>query len=162
MFLTEDDLFSLKEVLQEMTDSFGKTSKIYYHPVLVDCENCTDTIGNKTTNTWSHGGPMPLPCSFCNGTRKIPQFTTENIKMVIDWQPKEYKNNLGGIALDFKVIKARILLYDLPKVLQANEIEVDLPSSNYQKGFYKHLSNSPDTGAIISQAYSIIFLERVR
>lgn len=161
-FLTSDNIAALKEVLVSMTNSFGKTCKIYYHPILVDCDSCTDTIGNKTTNTWSGGGPVPLPCDMCNGSGKKPQFVTENIKIVIDWSPKEYSRNISNINLDFAVIKCRIMLYDLPKVLAANEIEVDLPSGNYQKGFYRLMSNTPDTGGILSQSYSFLFLKRVR
>lgn len=160
--LDSAQLSELKVVLGQLTETSAKECRLSYQPIMVDCEACASIsdIGNKPNNTWLHGGPFL--CSNCNGTRKKPQSVTENVKLVIDWSPKEARLLGATVEMPFGVIKCRGYLYDLPKVSKALEIEVDLPSSPYVKAVYKMSDFPIDAGAVMKGSYFLAILSRLR
>ena len=66
-----------------------------------DCNNCVyDPIGRKSSNVYEAGGPVPFPfgglCPMCNGQGKKPVVSTENVKVIIVYNPKEFDKVLKG------------------------------------------------------------------
>ncbi len=62
-----------------------------------DCINCTyDPIGNKSSNIFQDGGPMPFgfsqTCPMCNGAGKKPIISTEDINIIVVFDPKQFVN----------------------------------------------------------------------
>ncbi len=165
-FLSSEAQTAIKGILGDMIRNFGKECKLHYHPIMVDCEACAGItqIGNKSSNTWTHGGPLPLAgntCGICNGTNKKPQETTENIFMVVNWNVSSTNRIATNITLPYGLIQCRAFLFDLPKIRQAEKIEISLPSSNYDKGFYKWKAGTSDAGAISQMDYMLFYLERI-
>ena len=58
-----------------------------------DCNNCVyDPIGRKSSNVYEAGGPVPFAfgglCPMCHGQGKKPVVSTEDIKVIIVYNPK--------------------------------------------------------------------------
>tara|TARA_R110000824_G_scaffold130213_6_gene291986 strand:- start:595 stop:1122 length:528 start_codon:yes stop_codon:yes gene_type:complete len=59
------------------------------------CVNCLyDPIGQKSSNRFQNGGPVPFPfggiCPLCNGNGKRPITSSENVKLAVIFEPKQF------------------------------------------------------------------------
>lgn len=62
-----------------------------------DCINCVyDPIGRKSANTYQAGGPIPFHfgtiCPMCGGNGKRPVESTEDIEVLLVYNPKDFIN----------------------------------------------------------------------
>ena len=103
------------------------------------CVNCVyDPIGQKSSNRFQNGGPVPFPfqgiCPMCNGGGKRPVESSENVKLAVIFEPRDF------IALDTHVNTADGYIQTLakkamtPKLRRAKEIIVATDIS----GFFSH------------------------
>ena len=88
------------DAIGSMLDSVACTVPCTLEYGVTKYENCTncvyDPIGRKSSNTYQAGGPVPFPfgglCPMCNGEGKRPVISTENINVIIVYNPKEFMN----------------------------------------------------------------------
>lgn len=163
--LSDSQRLALREGFDSLIGFFGKTCKLVYKPILVDCTNCNRTAINTYTNTvWSHGGPLRVDqqgCVYCGGTGKKAQEQTDNIVLSIAWLPKDFIQVPAGIVLPAGTIQSRGYLTDLPKVQQAIEMQAQVPIENYTIGRYKLNTEAFDAFGIVQERYFIAFWNRI-
>lgn len=165
--LDSSQIAAIKLKLDEMISTVGKVCKLYYHSVNIDCENCVNQtqIGKKSKNAWRHGGPLPFSvqgCPICGGTGKMAQESTENITMVINWDTKSIVKNIApNVIFPFSIIQTRGYIYDLPKVLKCEDMEVQLPMGHMVAAKYKLINSPTDAFSVIQEKYFLATWERI-
>jgi len=92
------------------------------------CVNCSyDPIGQKSANSYLDGGPAPFPfggiCPMCNGAGKHPVESTENINLMVIWNPKEFIN-VGTVNVAEEMIQTLTFKNVTYKIKNAREIQV--------------------------------------
>lgn len=72
---------------------------IYGDTLWTDCENCIfDAIGNKSSNRYAAGGPIPFSfgiCPVCFGIGRIPDEQTASVNLSIIWDYREWISFAG-------------------------------------------------------------------
>jgi hypothetical protein len=104
-----------------------------------DCNNCVyDPIGQKSSNRFQSGGSLPFPfgsiCPMCDGRGKKGVEATENIKLMVIFDSKQFVN-IGGVANPEGVIQVLTFSDRSDKLARAKEIRVttDVSTSRYER-----------------------------
>ena len=119
--------------------------KIYYGVTKYqDCTNCVyDPIGQKSSNRFQDGGPVPFPfgtiCPVCNGDGKKPVETTEDIKLMVIWDEKQFMN-AGTVNNPEGSIQTMTFSNNIPKLVRAKEIVVNTDLGSYGRYRYQRCS----------------------
>ena len=93
-----------------------------------DCNNCVyDPIGKKSSNVYEAGGPVPFPfggiCPVCNGLGKKPVISTEDIKVIIVYNPKEFVNYDTSVNVQEGTIQTMAKLSLMSKFQRAKTLK---------------------------------------
>ena len=114
-----------------------------------DCSNCIyDVIGNKSSNKYQSGGPVPFPfgsiCPMCNGRGKRGIESTENINLMVIWDNKQFVNTGTVNSASGDLVQTITFDENTPKLLRAKEVIImsDKPSLGRQR-FERHSSPEP-------------------
>ena len=89
LFTLSDDVKKIaQDAIDDLIDQLGKDCLLVYPPLPSACVNCViDPIGNKSSNHWTSGGPMPFPngsiCPLCDGRGYHFSEITIPIKLLI-------------------------------------------------------------------------------
>lgn len=115
-----------------------------------DCANCVyDPIGQKSSNRFQDGGPVPFPfgtiCPMCNGNGKRPIETSEDIKLMIIWDHKEFMN-AGTVNNPDGMIQTVTFASNIPKLKRAKEIIVNSDQASYGRYRYERASEPQPCG----------------
>lgn len=168
-FLEDADIAEFKEDFDQMIREFGKTCVLIFPPKIVDCDNCNLTVGGNPKNIWRHGGPTPiagnLNCGLCSGSGKISSEVTEEIKMIVNFA-STLKQNLkdrdaGTISMPKSIIESRGFIYDLPKIINCLEMELQPSIHSIVKARYRLLNSPTDFFSILSDRYFMATWERI-
>ena len=112
-----------------------------------DCANCIyDPIGNKSSNRFQSGGPVPFPfgtiCPMCGGNGKRGVETSESLNMMVIFDAKQFVN-IGTIANPDGMIQVITFSDRAPKLRRAKEIVV---TTDEFSGRYERISSPQPCG----------------
>ena len=94
-----------------------------------NCTNCVyDPIGRKSANRYQDGGPAPFPfgtiCPFCNGNGRRPLTSSENVKLAVIFEPKQFLEINTPVNTADGFIQTLAKKTMTPKLQKAKEIIV--------------------------------------
>lgn len=165
-----------KQVIQDVLDDFlvnnadggmGKTCLIVYPPKVTRCTNCIyDATTNRSSNRPRSGGPVPFAmggtCPLCSSKGMMEEAVTEEITLKCNWEFKKFYSPPGDLKLRVpnSVVETKGYLSDLPKLLKAQYLVVNLPIAPYMRQSYTLLGEPGDPGNIIQGRYFLAYWER--
>lgn len=93
------------------------------------CTNCRyDPIGRKSANIYQDGGPMPFAfgstCPACGGSGKRAVISTEEIRAIVVYEPKDFMNFSKNLNHADGYIQTMGKISLMPKFQQAQSIIV--------------------------------------
>lgn len=133
----------------DLINGFGKDCQLVFPgSPMQPCNNCVlDSFTKKSTNVYLTGGPQPFMqgtlCPVCGGKgmRQAPA-VTQTIRMIVRWNPSDFKVLPGNIEMPFGEIETEGLMVNLPLVQQSRVMYVDLPVMPVIRARYE-LSGQP-------------------
>lgn len=167
LFTLTDDIKNIaRDAIDDLIDQLGKTCTLVYPPKWVDCANAaTDPVGHKGANRWVNGGASqfnPLGvCSLCNGEGKIAQEVTDDVVMLLAWEPsKFFVKSPAYVDVPKGQIQTKGYITDLPKIMKARQMIVQ-PSLESTIRWRFELAGEPiDPGNIIQGRYFVALWNR--
>lgn len=165
----------MQSVLDDLINEFALECRLVYPPSYASCDNCTaDILGINSSNHWKTGGPMPFPdmttCPLCGGTGKRANEATELINLKCVFNPiferqlpglKNLQLDKINIRLANAILKTRGFMTDVPKVMRATELIVNIPIEGYIRAKYTRITEPLDKNTFVSGRYFNCFWERV-
>lgn len=168
IFSLTDDIKQIAEfAIDDLIDQLGKTCRLIYPPIASPCVNCLfDPIGNKSSNTWTNGGPIPFEngstCPMCDGSGLHFNSMTKDIKVLVANSPKDFFQKLPAhIQLPDGSIQTKGYMKDLPDVLQTRKMVFQLDIEGLIKYTYELLGEPIDQGNIVQGKYWVANWTRV-
>ena len=117
IFTLSNDIKQIAQnAIDDLIDQLGKDCLLSYPPFPELCNNCIlDPIGNKSSNHWTNGGPIPFPnggiCPLCNGDGYHYKEVTKSIKLLISNSPSQWFVKMpAGIQVPAGSIKRKVML----------------------------------------------------
>lgn len=142
-------------------DALTLPCTIYYGTTKYeDCSNCVyDPIGQKSSNKFQDGGPVPFPfgniCPVCDGRGKRGIESTENIKLMVIWDHKQFVN-VGTINNPEGLVQTMTFVSNTPKLKRAKELIINSDQASY--GRYRYQRDSePEPCGFSSEFVSCIW-----
>lgn len=119
-----DDLLQSKE-----NGGLAKRCILVYPPKWVACVNCVPGPGGVSSNRWVTGGPIPFQdgslCPLCDGNGKRADEVTDEVYLQIASEPAHFFIRIPvHVQVPAGTIQAKGFVWDLPKVLQAQQLIV--------------------------------------
>lgn len=168
IFTLSDDIKLIAEyAIDDLIDQLGKTCQLIYAPTPSPCPNCVfDPIGNKSSNTWINGGPIPFEngsdCPSCNGQGLHFTSLTKSVKLLIANSPKDFFQRLpANVQLPSGSIQTKGYMRDLPDVLQTRKMVVQLDIQGLIRYTYELAGEPIDQGNIVQGKYWVANWSRV-
>jgi len=168
LFDISDEIRSVAaDAISDLIDQLGKDCNLIYPPVFESCVNCIfDEIGNKSSNHWRNGGPIPFPngsmCPYCNGAGQHATETFKNVKLLISAPPKEFLKSLPTtLQVPDGVISTKGFIDDLPDVLQCRKMVAQVNIQNIIKYTYELFGEPMDTNNIAQSKFWTAYWRRV-
>jgi hypothetical protein len=173
IFSLDDDT---KQVISDALDDIlantnvgglGKTCKLVYPERYVSCPNCIpDTFGGKSSNRYRTGGRIPFTatqaCPVCSGAGKAALEVSEEITLKCNWEPKSFIRPVKNLQINipYSIVETKGYMTDLPKILKATALIINLPIAPYIKQTFRLLGEPGDPSNIIQGRYFIATWER--
>jgi hypothetical protein len=115
-----------------------------------DCANCIfDAVGNKSSNKFQDGGPMPFPfgqlCPMCNGAGKRGITSSDPINLMVIWDYKEFIN-VGTVNQPEGMIQTITFKRHTAKLKRAKEIMVATDLQAYAQHRFERMSEPQPCG----------------
>ncbi len=147
-----------------MIDKLGKNCQVRYHGKVEDCPNCIfDPIGNKSSNRHQAGGPIAFPrgtvCPMCMGSGKRIFTQTEVIKMIVEWNPRDFQRFNINVDSPDAVAKTTTYARYTDELERAEEIIIDSDKAGIRPYKCKRLREPQLTGLKESR-YVIAYWQR--
>lgn len=155
------------DAITDLIDQLGKTCSLIYPPTYESCGNCLfDSIGNKSSNHWRNGGPLPFPngsmCPYCSGVGQHARELTKDIVVLITAPPKEFLKNLpSNLHVPDGIIMTKGKIADLPDVLQSRKMISQKNIQNIMKMTYELFGEPIDTNNIAQGKFWSAYWRRV-
>lgn len=169
IFTLTDDILSLaQDAFDCLIRELGRTARLYFAPLYIPCNNCgPNPLGNIPRTVWITGGPAYFAngslCPLCGGDGSLQQEQYEDIRLIINWNPKEFDkewlNSITRIPKD--AIQAKGWISDLPKVSQCIYMHADIALQNLGNYHFKLISPPICPGNIIKHRYFTSIWERI-
>lgn len=156
-----------QDAIDDLIDQLGKDCLLIYPPLPEPCNNCIlDPIGNKSSNYWVSGGPIPFPnggiCPSCNGSGYHFTETTKAIKLLIANSPSEwFVKTPSNIQVPDGTIQTKGYVTDLPDVLQSRKLIVQVGLQPIIRYVYDLKGEPIDQGNIVQGRYWVGMWQRV-
>jgi hypothetical protein len=159
---------TVRQALDDLITELGKACRLVYPPRWVPCGDCIfDAVGNKSSNIWRTGGPVPFgagtTCPLCNGAGKSSQEVSEVVTMLCAWDPRDFYVPVP--RLDLRVpngfIQTKGYLTDAPKMSRADHAIFELPLENSLRQTFKLAGEPVDVSNIIQGRYCVATWKRV-
>jgi hypothetical protein len=149
----------------DLFDQLSRTCRLYYPPIMQLCNNCViDPIGNKSSNRWLDGGPMPFDlggiCPGCGGEGYHAQETYTDIQLLINEEPKKFAY-FGNVSIPDGNIECKCLVEDFPKIQKCDYMEKDTRASSYLRMKYKMVGEPIMPANIVQRRFVITLWERI-
>lgn len=166
--LDSDARAVLQQGFDDLITVFGKNCKLVYPPNWEYCSDCIwDQIGQKSSNRWRTGGPLPFSdgqiCPMCNGIgRRAVETQTETIKMTCAFLPKDFYFPMNDIDLrvPYGIIQTRFYLTDLPKIERCDHVLFQVDIQGVARRPYKLHQEPSDSFSIIQNRYAVCAWKR--
>lgn len=163
MILDSEQKKYAQDILDESISFFGKQCRLIYQPKYENCGCNFSGIGNKLDNVWHHGGPASIMgCVYCGGTGKRPVEISENLIMILDWNPSQFLLPAPQSFSPYDIVQSKGFLSDLPKILKCMEMRAQLPIEPYIISRYKLYGQPGDQDNIIQNRYFLAIWERIK
>jgi hypothetical protein len=168
LFTLPDEVLAIyRWSVESLIAQWGKVCRLVYPARWTPCPNCVwDAVGNKSSNRWKTGGPMPFPngqtCPLCNGAGRRAEEVSEEVKLLCAWDPRNFFYPAPTVDLrsPYAVIQTKGHITDLPKFLRADHLVFQLPLSGYGPQNYKLLDAPADRANILQNQYCLATWER--
>lgn len=156
----------IQECLDDIFTVFGKPCRVQYPPNSEACGNCEfDPIGQKSSNYYLHGGPVPFPnqsiCPCCDGAGFRAVQSVETITALIAWQPKSFWVPAPGIKVESGAIQIKCYLTDWPKLKRAESIVIQTGAEPFVTLKFRPAGSFSEPHQIVQNRYCVVTLERV-
>lgn len=164
--LTEDIRQIAKDAIDDLIDQLGKNCRLIYPSVETDCPNCIyDPTTNRSSGRYQAAGPRPFPngtiCPVCRGAGKLSADSSEVIKMLCQWNPRNYQQLPGNIQVPNSVLQTKGYLTDMPKVMRSRKMVLEIDIEQYNRFTFELWGEPIDQGNIIQGRYFIALWKRV-
>lgn len=164
MFEISDDIrASAEEGFNDLIDQLGKVCRLYFPPIFVECTNCNfDPIGNKSSNVYKHGGPMPfhaMDCPMCNGQGKKPSENYVDITMTANVTAKPF-SMAANVRYPDGLVETRGYIASLPQVLRCDYMICATLIEPYRRYRYKLYGEPIDPFSIVPGKYFVALWQR--
>ena len=125
------------QAIDDLIEAAGKSCKLVYPPIKwKDCPDCSsnlDPIGRKRSNRYIGGQLVPIninDCKTCGGKGKIPVENSETIKMLCDWNPRNWVDRNILVRTPETILQTKGYMKDIIKVKRALHmiVQVDMKS----------------------------------
>lgn len=167
IFTLDSDTKSLiQQVFDDLITELGKDCQLVYPARWTPCSNCIyDPIGNKSSNHYLTGGPIPFTngmCPLCNGQGRLAETVSETVHWLCEWEPKKFLTPVPNVKLRqaFSVVQTKGYFTDMPKAQRAEYMLFQLPIQGYTQYRYKLASEPGDPSNIVQGRYFIATWER--
>lgn len=167
--LTNEFYAPVQQLYDDIVNVFGRPCKLYYPPKLVEnCPNCVlDPIGQKSSNKWLNGGPMPFPngsiCPFCHGVGGRAEETFITVQMVVHFNPAKFgETKVDALRLANGVIKTGGFIKDLPQVMKCSYLVPDATLEGYGHYKYRLGGEAISSNNIIQGRYFEVLWDRIQ
>ncbi len=154
---------AIREIMDEMLDDWSKPCKIWYRPILEDCEACLNMVDDGLGVGGLFGGPMANLCPFCNGSGKREKEVTDTINLEIDYTNKFNRNNwinLEEVKRPYEIINVKGYLTELPKLQKSIEVQVNIPAFPHTDSRYVLMGDADSSFAVVQERYFLATLKR--
>ena len=156
--------------LDDLIIELGKNCRLVYPPRMVACNNCVyDPVGNKSSNFWLSGGPLPFSsgstCPFCDGAGRRAEEVTEDVVMLCAWEPRKffYPVKHRDIRAPFSILQTKGYIQpDLAKVLRSEHLVFQTGIEGLLRKKFKLMGQPGDQSNIIQGRYFIATWEQVK
>lgn len=166
--ITPDIKEIARQAVDDLIDQLGKDCRLIYPPKWEPCScNSATNPGNKPSIHARHGGPVPGSsfglCPLCNGTNKRQSEQSETLKLLCTWDTKEFVEPFKGIAVKApdSYVQIKGYMKDVPKILQAIEIILQIDNEGYLRYKFKRAANPIDGSNIVQGRYFYCLLRQV-
>lgn len=156
-----------EQAITDLIDQLGKPCLLVYPPTWEPCNNCLfDEIGNKSSNHWRTGGPLPFPngsvCPGCNGQGLHAKELTKSITLLVNTVPAKFVQNMPlKYQVPDGVIQTKGKMADLADVLQTRKIIVQSDLQSALRLTYELYGEPVDTNNIAQGKFWTAFWTRV-
>jgi hypothetical protein len=153
-----------------LASSMAPTCLLVYPPKRLACINCiVNPLTGSSSGRYKVAGPVVFSngqiCPYCQGIGYTETETTEGIKMLIDWEPKQYMNIMkssddNSINYPGAIIKIQADISNINKLRQCIEVRIHQDISNLGYWRYERLGEPIPYGLNHNSFFSC-FLNRV-
>lgn len=153
---------TIQDALDDLITEFGRECRLVYPAVWAACPNCMyDAIGQKSTNRWRTGGPMPFAngttCPICTGTGKKASEETDTVTLKLEWEPSKFWYPVPGadIRVPGSICQTKGYVSDLPKVLRCDHVILDVNLQPVISTTFRMIKTPISPGNIIQDRYFV-------
>jgi hypothetical protein len=167
IFTITDDIKAIaSNAIDDIIDQLGKDCQLIYPSIQADCPNCVfDPTTNRSSGIFKTGGPRPFQrgtiCPVCRGNGKLDNQATETIRMLCQWNPKQFMLAAGNIQIPNSIVETKGYLTDLPKILASRKMILQVPIEPYMRYTFELWGEPIDRGNIIQNRYFYALWKRV-
>lgn len=168
LFTLSDDVKKIaQDAIDDLIDQLGKDCLLVYPPLPSACVNCViDPIGNKSSNHWTRGGPMPFPngsiCPLCDGRGYHFSEITTPIKLLISNSPSDWFVKIpANIHHPAGTIQTKGYIKDLANVLQSRKLIMQISLEPMIRYTYELGGEPIDQGNIVQNRYWVAVWHRI-
>jgi hypothetical protein len=165
--LTDDVRLIAQNAIDDLIDQLGKDCRLIYPPDWQQCANCIyDSIGEKSSNIWITGGPIPFDagstCPMCGGVGRRAIEKTANIRMLVQAEPsKWWVKPPFNVQVPTGMIQTKGYMSDVPRLLQSRKMIFQTDIEGIMRMRYELVGEPIDQGNIIQGRYFVALWQRV-
>lgn len=167
--ITEEIRGLARSAINDLINQLGRDCRLVYPPKVTECTTCVNNLAGKGNQTnygiWRTGGPAPhsmnTGCPVCNGAGTITTEVTEVIKMLVSWDPKEFKIYDPEIRLPQGSILTKTFIYNLPKIKMCQEVIIEPTIEPYTHFRFKLAGEPIQPGNIVQGTFCVCFWARI-
>lgn len=152
-----------------LSSDLAPTCLLLYPSQKTECPNCiVNPITVSSAGVYKTNGPSPFEngqtCPWCQGVGFIETEATDNIRLLIDWEPKEYttlvQQDPSKIKYPKGIIKIQGYIADMQKLRQAIQIKLHSGLQNYDYWIFEKVGE-PIPYGLIHNTYFSCLLNRI-
>lgn len=166
--LTPDILGVVQTALDDLITELGKECKLVYPPRWAACDNCVRRqIGNLTSTTWKHGGPLPFQnggvCPLCNGEGRKAVEQSEAITLLCSYEPRGFFQPVPGtdVRVANATLRTKCYLEQVPKLKKADHLIFQLPQEPFVRAKFELATEPVDTSNVVKGRYAVAFWRQI-
>ena len=129
--------------------------------------NCIfDPVNNRSANRPLSGAPVPFApggtCPLCSGRGVQEVAVTEDITLKVNWEFKKFVAPPGDlkVRVPHSVVEVKSFLSDVPKLLKAQYLIVNLPIAPYLRQEFVLMGEPGDPSSMVPGRYAVSYWQR--